>query len=179
MAHFYYVRHGETVWNKEDKVCGRTDSPLTELGHQQAVEAGLMIKNKGIHIDEILHSPLSRARDTAKHIADILDVPMRPEPRLIERDFGKWEGTSPRNDPGFIASKEYFADTSEGGESTLKIAQRIYNLIDEIMAEEDKVYLLVAHGSIFRVVQAYFTSMSNSEFAKTAINNGEVRRLGD
>ena len=37
MGHFYFVRHGQTVWNVEGKICGRTDSELTEYGHQQAV----------------------------------------------------------------------------------------------------------------------------------------------
>ena len=38
MDHFYFVRHGETVWNVENKICGATDSPLTERGHQQAID---------------------------------------------------------------------------------------------------------------------------------------------
>ena len=67
MGHFYFVRHGQTVWNVENKICGATDIELTELGHQQAIETGNKILEMGIHADEILSSPLVRALDTAKH----------------------------------------------------------------------------------------------------------------
>ena len=40
MGHFYFVRHGQTVWNVENKICGATDSPLTEHGRQQAFDTG-------------------------------------------------------------------------------------------------------------------------------------------
>ena len=49
MGHFYFVRHGQTVWNVENKICGATDSPLTEHGRQQAAETGKNIvgRNQG------------------------------------------------------------------------------------------------------------------------------------
>lgn len=56
MGHFYFVRHGQTVWNVEGKICGRTDSELTEYGHQQAVETGRKFLEEGIQADEILYS---------------------------------------------------------------------------------------------------------------------------
>lgn len=40
MGHFYFVRHGQTVWNVEGKICGATDIALTELGHEQAIATG-------------------------------------------------------------------------------------------------------------------------------------------
>ena len=70
MGHFYFVRHGQTVWNVENKICGATDSPLTEYGREQARETGRNILAQGITADEILYSPLSRAADTAKLISD-------------------------------------------------------------------------------------------------------------
>ena len=53
MGHFYFARHGQTVWNVENKICGATDIELTELGHQQAEELGQAILEQGIQIDEI------------------------------------------------------------------------------------------------------------------------------
>ena len=70
MHSIYFARHGETVWNVENKICGMTDSPLTEKGRQQAWELGRKVKESGAHIDEILYSPLSRAADTAKAVAE-------------------------------------------------------------------------------------------------------------
>ena len=65
----YFARHGETVWNVENKICGMTDSPLTEKGRAQAAQLGEAVKNSGIVLDEILYSPLSRAADTALAVA--------------------------------------------------------------------------------------------------------------
>lgn len=75
MHSIYFARHGETVWNVENKICGMTDSPLTEKGRQQARELGRKVKESGVHIDEILYSPLSRAADTAKAVAEATGLP--------------------------------------------------------------------------------------------------------
>ena len=82
MHNLYFTRHGETVWNVENKICGMTDSPLTERGREQARQLGEKVRASGVHIDEILYSPLSRAADTAKAIADATGLPARCEPRL-------------------------------------------------------------------------------------------------
>ena len=47
MGHFYFVRHGQTVWNVENKICGATDIALTEQGHEQAIETGKKILAEG------------------------------------------------------------------------------------------------------------------------------------
>ena len=87
MGHFYFVRHGQTVWNVENKICGATDIALTEYGHEQAIITGKKILEEGIQADEILYSPLVRAADTAKHISELTGIPCRMEPRLIEQNF--------------------------------------------------------------------------------------------
>lgn len=172
MGHFYFVRHGQTVWNVADKICGTTDVELTELGRQQAIETGKSILEQGIKADMILYSPLIRAKETARHISEMTGIPMREEPRLKEQSFGKWEGTSPRNAPAFQADKQNFVCSYEGGESMLHLAQRIYNLLDEIKTESDeKTYILVAHNGISRVVQSYFSDMTNEEYAKWGVKN--------
>jgi probable phosphoglycerate mutase len=128
MHSIYFARHGETVWNVENKICGMTDSPLTEKGRQQARELGRKVKESGVHIDEILYSPLSRAADTAKAVAEATGLPARCEPRLREQCFGKYEGT-PRDGAEFRISKTHFADRYVGGESMMQLAQRTYNLL--------------------------------------------------
>lgn len=175
MGFFYYARHGQTVWNVENKICGATDSPLTEKGHAQAIELGEEILRQGLKIDEIIYSPLSRAADTAKHVSEITGIPARVEPRLIEQCFGKWEGT-PRNGEEFKKDKANFVSSYEGGESMLKLCQRIYNVIDDIKKEPDKTYLLVAHNGIARVIHSYFNDMTNEEYAAFGIKNCEIKR---
>ena len=169
----YFTRHGETVWNVENKICGMTDSPLTERGRAQARALGQKVKAGGYAIDEILYSPLSRAADTAKAIADATGIPARCEPRLREQCFGRYEGT-PRNGEKFRISKTCFADRYDGGESMLQLAQRIYNLLDELRDQPDKTYLLVAHNGIARVVESYFHDMTNEEYALAGIRNCEL-----
>ena len=92
---------------------------------------------EGIQADEILCSPLSRAKDTAQLISEMTGIPCRVEPRLIEQNFGKWEST-PRDGEDFKKAKEFFACSHEGGESTLRLAQRIYNLLDDIRKNRKK-----------------------------------------
>ena len=141
MGHFYFVRHGQTVWNVENKICGATDIELTELGHEQAMELGRKIKEEGVKIDEILYSPLVRAKETARHISEVTGIPMREEMRLKEQNFGKYEST-PRNGEEFKKAKQNFINHFEGGETMLHLCQRIYNLLDDIRKEaDDRVWL--------------------------------------
>ena len=167
MHNIYFARHGETVWNVENKICGMTDSPLTEKGRQQARELGRKVRESGVRIDEILYSPLSRAADTAKAVA------ARCEPRLREQCFGRYEGT-PRDGAEFRISKTHFADRYGDGESMMQLAQRIYNLLDELRQDKDKTYLLVAHNGIARVVESYFHDMTNEDYAAAGIKNCEM-----
>ena len=173
MHNIYFTRHGETVWNVENKICGMTDSPLTARGQQQARQLGELVRDSGLQIDEILYSPLSRAADTAKAIAAATGLPARCEPRLREQCFGKYEGT-PRDGAEFRISKTHFADRYDGGESMMQLAQRIYNLLDELRQDEDKTYLLVAHNGIARVVESYFHDMTNEEYSAAGIKNCEL-----
>ena len=176
MGAVYFTRHGQTVWNVENKICGSTDIPLTELGRKQAMELGNQIKESNDAIDEILYSPLIRARDTAECIAAITGIPMREEIRLIEQNFGKYEST-PRNGEDFQRAKREFINHYNGGETMLHLCQRIYNLLDEIKMESGKkTYLLVAHNGIARVVQSYFYDMTNEEFAGFGIKNCEIKK---
>ena len=138
MAHIYYTRHGQTTWNVENKICGATDVPLTELGMTQARELGQKILAENLQIDEILYSPLIRAAETAKQISAITGIPMFAEERLREQCFGKYEST-PRDGEEFAEMKSHFINHFDGGETMLHLAQRIYNLLDDLK-KENKTY---------------------------------------
>ncbi len=170
MGHLYFVRHGQSIWNVENKICGATDIALTEKGHQQACETAQKFIEQKIHADEILYSPLIRAAETARHISEITGIPMRAEERLREQNFGRYESTA-RNGEEFREAKKQFACRYDGGESMLHLAQRIYNLLDDLRAEESKTYILVAHNGIARVVQSYFCEMTNEEYADFGVPN--------
>ena len=174
MGHLYFVRHGQTVWNVENKICGSTDIDLTEKGHSQAIETANKILSENIKADIILCSPLIRAAKTAKHISEITGIPVREEPRLTEQNFGKFEGTA-RDGDEFRTAKREFACRYDGGESMLHLAQRIYNLLDDVKAS-GKTCILVAHNGIARAVNSYFYEMTNEEYADFGLKNCAVIR---
>ena len=132
------------------------------------------IVEAGIKADEILYSPLLRAADTAKHISEMTGIPAHMEPRLIEQNFGIWEGTSPRNSAEFLEAKKEFLNRYGNGESMFQVAHRIYGILDELKAQQDKTYILVAHNGIARVVKSYFSDMTNEEYAAFGVQNCSV-----
>ncbi|MCH4033418.1 MAG: histidine phosphatase family protein [Lachnospiraceae bacterium] len=175
MRELYFARHGQTIWNVANKICGSTDIALTELGYQQARQLGEKILAEHLPIDEILYSPLIRASETARIVSEVTGLPRREEVRLKEQNFGRFEGT-PRDGAEFALAKTRFADHYGGGESMLQMAQRIYGLVDDLK-KEDRTYLLVAHNGIARVLKSYFTDMTNEEYAAFGIRNCEILRF--
>ena len=166
----YVVRHGETEWNAVNKVLGRTDIPLSDNGMNQAHEIARSLKD--IKIDVFLCSPLSRARQTADAISDETGIRYKIDDRLIEQDFGVFEGVD-RSDRGYQAAKrEYFARYPEG-ESFFDMAGRIYPLIKELNGANA---LLVTHGGVCRIIRSYFEDMGNEEFVQFSQGNCEVRK---
>ena len=165
----YVVRHGETEWNAINKVLGRTDIPLNDRGIEQAEEIARSLKD--IKIDVFLCSPLSRARQTADAISGETGMPYKTDDRLIEHDFGVFEGVN-RFDEGYQnAKREYFV-RYPGGESFFDLAARVYPLIKEL---EGKNALLVTHGGICRIIRSYFEDMGNEEFVQFSQGNCEIR----
>lgn len=182
MGYIYFTRHGQTIWNVENKICGATDIELTELGHQQAKELGESLKTKidsgEVSFDEILYSPLVRAAKTALHIAEVTGIPAKECEALREQNFGKYESTA-RDGAEFKKAKECFINHFDGGETMLHLCQRIYNLLDTLREENKqtgKTYLLVAHNGISRVIESYFRDMSNEEYAAFGIKNCELKK---
>lgn len=169
----YAARHGETQWNVENKVCGRTDLPLTELGHQQAL--ALAEKVGQLNIDLILCSPMLRARQTAAASAEKWGIPVTVDDRLIEQDYGIYEGVS-RFDEGFLGNKRHFAFRYPGGESMMDVAHRVYALLEEVKKiHAGKNVLLVCHGGVCRLIRTYFEDMTNEEFFHYSEENAAVR----
>ena len=170
MGSVYFIRHGQTEWNLQHRIAGVTDVELTEEGRRQARAAAEELLSSGVQIDEIWSSPLKRAADTAMILSEATGIPWRREMRLTEQDFGRWEGLAP-SDEGFISEKQQFAVRCGGGESMLRVAQRVYDLLDELKKEPERTRLLVAHNGIARVVRTYFQQMSNEEFARWTVPN--------
>lgn len=160
---FYVTRHGETIWNVQNKICGRTDVELTEKGREQARQLADRVMDK--NIDLIFGSPLQRAYETAQTVASRWDIPLIVDERLIEQHYGIYEGKD-RKDDGFLQNKRQFAFCyPDGGESMMQMAYRVYGFIEDVKKKyADKNVLVVCHGGVCRIIRSYFTDMTNDEF---------------
>ena len=94
MIKLVLVRHGQSVWNLENRFTGWTDVELSENGIKEAKEAGKLLKEKGYTFDVAYTSVLKRANDTLKYILNELkiDIPIHYNWRLNERHYGALQG---------------------------------------------------------------------------------------
>lgn len=152
---FYLVRHGESEANAAHRFAGRTDSPLTERGRQQAELVAEALAS--VDFDRIVSSPLSRCRDTALVIARRHQLPVDLEPDLVEIDVGERTGTPfdevrglPEwRDDGFVAWPR--------GETLDQVLSRAHRVITRIAAESaGQRVLVVGHGGVTRILLSHF-----------------------
>ena len=90
MPTLHFVRHGETDWNREGRIQGVADVPLSALGREQAQELAASLATRPI--GALYSSDLRRALETAKPLGERLGVRAHTAPALRERDFGVNEG---------------------------------------------------------------------------------------
>lgn len=133
------LRHGETALNQERRYSGRGDTPLTPVGEQQAARAAERLSGMP-GIAAVLTSPLRRAVQTASVVAEAVGVPLIQRPRLIETDFGAWEGLTfdearardPELHQRWLGSEDV---APPGGESFRMVGERIDAELAAIQAE--------------------------------------------
>lgn len=152
----YITRHGQTDWNVLKKVMGRCDEPLNENGIEQASKIKEELKDKDI--DLIICSPLKRARQTAEIIND-RNIPIIYDDRIIERDFGEFEGLETK-DFDFHSYWNYYDNNKyESAENIQDFFKRVYDFLDDIKKEyNDKNVLIVTHGGISIPISCYFNN---------------------
>lgn len=147
----YLLRHGETIWNKEGRMQGHQDIPLSETGLAQVKQTAERVKGLGEQIDLILSSPLVRARTTAEIVACAIGYPKEEiliEEDLIERSFGEAEGSTPKERAEKYPDKVY--PDMETAEALCERARRV---VDRCIGQyQDKTILLVAHGMIIKAL---------------------------
>ena len=153
MTEIALIRHYPTGWNREGRLQGQTDRPLDD--DARAALAGLRLPPPW-HARAILASPLSRAADTARALADGRAV--ATDPRLVEIAYGAWEGRLSADllaDPasGFVPTHRLGWDERPpgGGESAADAWARVAPLFAEL-AERAEPTLLVMHKALMRVI---------------------------
>ena len=185
---FYIVRHGETVWNREHRMQGQEDSPLTREGEQAISELGGVLKD--IHFDYVFSSDLLRAKRTAELLTIERKLAVNTTHLLRERSFGKYEGR---------LSKEYLEENKKllEEQERLSYEERVkFKLADDIESDDEviqrvllfireaavtyvgKTLLLVAHGGTIRVLLAHLGYGIGPGKGKVK-NGGYVRFVSD
>jgi probable phosphoglycerate mutase len=141
---FWFLRHGETDWNARMLSQGQVDIPLNSVGLAQAGRAAEALVGKGIR--SIHASTLSRARVTAEIVAARLNLPITPDPELMECAFGVQEG---QEMSGWFQDWIDGTATPEGAEPFADLRARAVRAINRALESPGPV-LVVAHGALWR-----------------------------
>lgn len=173
----YIARHGQTDWNSDHRTQGRTDIPLNETGKSQAV--ALAAKLGGVDFRAIYASPLSRAYETAVPTARAADVALIPDERLIERDFGDWEGE--RFQDLKVKYPEIWQQWAENpytaqppnAEPMPALRARCMDFLSDMAGKygEDDAILAVCHSIPARMLIAIITNLDPSRLHEIVIEN--------
>lgn len=161
MTRFYILRHGETEWNNDgNRYCGKSDIPLSLRGREQAVKAAHALRIESFAA--IYCSPLQRSFETASIIARLHSLPVISDQRILEIDFGKWEGkTREEIELGF--PREWAAwlhdPTNERAGKTGETAYEVYKRSREFFTEKSRIHLkqtvlVVGHNTLNRIYVA-------------------------
>ena len=155
----YFVRHGSTDWNLNKDANGNivprcqgwADIPINEVGKGQAQKIAEELKN--IKFDKVFCSPLTRAKQTCEIITRL---PYEIDNRIIERNFGEFEGLmhhefdfkgflNPKNDGTYISA-----------EDVEPFMQRVFSFLDKLKKYKNKNILVVSHGAVAVTTMVYF-----------------------
>ena len=176
------VRHGETAWNVGTRIQGQLDIGLNATGEWQARRVGQALADEAI--DVVYASDLSRAWATALEIARPFGLKVRPEPRLRERAFGRFEGMSFAEieqslpDQARLWRERDPAFAPEGGESLLVFNHRVTAVAAELAARHPgKLVVLVAHGGVMDVLYRAATRQDLQAPRTWLLGNAAINRL--
>lgn len=169
------VRHGETLDNREGRLLGRSDPPLTARGRVQARAVAAAVRDE--QPGTVLTSPLTRAVQTASLIAEACGAELVVEDRLIEIDYGDWERRPLQEVPADAAavSKDPAANFPRG-ESLVDVAQRVVPLCRELLTLERSV-VAVTHVSPVKAAVAWALGVGDDVAWRMHLSLASITRL--
>ena len=179
------VRHGQSEWNKKNLFTGWKDPELTDLGIEEAIKAGKLLKTKEMKFDIMFTSDLFRAQETGRLILENmnqLDIPVIKNLSLNERNYGDLAGLN-KDDAREKWGEEQvhiwrrsFDIPPPGGESLKDTAERVLPYFhSEILpkVEEGLDVLIAAHGNSLRALVMELEGISSDEIVKLEIATGD------
>jgi len=163
MFHLYFIRHGKTDWNEQQKLQGQQDIPLNALGRRQAQAVAERLQREAF--DVLYTSDLSRAYETASAINVHHGLTIVKDPRLRERSFGCFEGftveQSRRRYPDLRAAyeRDKLNFRIPGGESRLEFIFRVGDFFEALRRQHsDQTVVVVAHGGVMGSIVSHVIS---------------------
>ena len=162
----FFVRHGETAINREKRLQGRSNAPLNKRGEQQAEQVRAFFAENGVRFGEVYASPLKRAEQTARIISGE-KTEIRKDDRLLEMDYGPYEGVSLNDLPPELI--RFFQDfvhnpVPDGMESLADVTRRLGGFIECLKETARGSVLVVTHAVAMRGALEYLTPESHGSF---------------
>jgi broad specificity phosphatase PhoE len=145
----FAVRHGETEWSLSGQHTGATDIPLTDNGRRVAERMRPVLARETFAL--VLVSPMQRARETCR-LAGLGDKAV-VDPDLLEWNYGRFEGLTPRQINELAPGWLIFRDGCPGGETPGQVGLRVDRVIARTRAAKGDAALF-AHGHVLRVLGA-------------------------
>jgi len=182
MTSVYLIRHGQTAWNKEEIFRGRADIPLNEIGFREAELVGEYLK--GMEIHAIYSSPLSRARETARRIAQFFNLKVQPLVGIVDMHFGRWEGRPLKEVQTY--DREIYLQWREkphlvripDSESLDEVRVRAMAALGEVIQyHQGKNLVLVSHRVINKVIICGILGIDNSHFWQIGQDTGAINLI--
>lgn len=181
MEVLYLVRHGETEWNRQRRMQGRLDSPLTAEGRAHAHTNGALLAREGV--ERLFVSPLGRARETVELMRADVAIPVTFEDRLVERNCGAWEGLTIDEienqfpDEWAARNVDPFHHRPPGGENLPDMLVRIRPVAEALRALAARSVAIVSHGISGRVLLTHFLGLTPRAADRVRQPNDLVYRL--
>jgi probable phosphoglycerate mutase len=174
----HLIRHGETDWNRDGRIQGHSDPPLSVTGREQA--QALAEKLAAEPIGELWSSDLRRALETAEPLAARLELDIRVSPALRERSFGVNEGRVAAEvaaELGIAAITAWLGpdDRHPEGESLRELYERTSAFLDALLADSPAEEIaLVTSGGPIRMASAYLAREPVETVVWAAVENCSV-----
>ena len=167
----YVARHGESDWNLAHRLQGWTDRPLNDTGRKQAIDLAESLK--GVHLDAIYSSTLSRSRDTAQAVAGA-SIMVKSLPGLRERNYGKFQGGSD-TDPEYLKRVTAWDDPMDGKKTLNQLLTHARDSLKMIRREHPSGnVLIVAHRITNQMILRALLNLTPEQTIKIEQGNDEV-----